>query len=74
MMTERDHEEEEKTDGVIKGGASLATVLALRHVREAVFLPPLQAEQPSELQWPATENCHSKSFSFVNDEDRAVGG
>ena len=31
MVTEEDHEEEENTEGMVRAGASLSTLLALRH-------------------------------------------
>jgi hypothetical protein len=44
MMTELDKEEEDNTDGVIQGGATLSTLLALRHVM-------LKSKNPKDTSW-----------------------
>ena len=44
MMTKLDEEEEELTDGVSKGGATLRTLLALRHVM-------LKSKNPADKSW-----------------------
>jgi hypothetical protein len=68
MMTELDKQEEKDTDGVIKGGATLTTLLALRHVM-------LKMVNPNDTKFWADFRCvvHTETSVTVCGKDYMEG-
>jgi hypothetical protein len=67
MMTDLDKEEEEKTNGVISDGATLSTVLGLRHVM-------LKAKLSSDTSWNDFRCVvHTESSTTVDGRDYMEG-